>query len=297
MLGDSLAHSKLYFQLLHLLRIIPLWIRETKYDLEKLRDECNTTISTPIAESEHQPFLRSVVMVRWNWDQLMSRFRALESELCRRIDAKTDEITGLRDGVSKISLLHFPKLTSYFVAFQRKQPPRSAQSDVDESIYHHLHNRDHRLPALELCHSKLNIPRITREYCIPSKHSLQAIFSMDLMHEAKLASLKRPYTIIMAVVSVFTYMIVLGCILFLNRRKAIPYIAAFFRSLIPACLAQAEDRPDVITDTDWEKHGQCGPWSGFLSGPGPKPRRRWKWKGKGDVTDVEASKPEGDANV
>jgi hypothetical protein len=100
MLGDSLAHSKLYFQLLHLLRIIPLWIRETKYDLERLRDECNTTISHPIPESDHQPFLRSAGPVGRNWDQLMYHFHVLESELGRRIEEKTDEIRGLRDGVS-----------------------------------------------------------------------------------------------------------------------------------------------------------------------------------------------------
>jgi hypothetical protein len=121
---------------------------------------------------------------------------------------------------------------------------------------------------------------------------------MDLMHETNLAGLKRPYGITMAVVSVFTYMIVLGCILILNRRKAVPYIAAVLQSLVPACLAEAKkertsDRPDEITDADWEKH-QSGAWSGVLAGPGPKPRRRWRWKGKGDV---EANMPEGNAGV
>jgi hypothetical protein len=99
MLGDSLAHSKLYFQLLHL-RIIPLWIRETKYDLERLRDECNITISHPIPGSDHQPLLRSAGQVGRNWDQLLYHFHVLESELARRIEEKTDEIRGLRDGVS-----------------------------------------------------------------------------------------------------------------------------------------------------------------------------------------------------
>ncbi|KAH6850577.1 hypothetical protein B0I37DRAFT_117046 [Chaetomium sp. MPI-CAGE-AT-0009] len=102
MLDDSLAHSKLYFQLLHLLRIMPLWIRETKYDLERLRNECNATISNPIQGSDHHPSLQSAKLVRHNWDEILSHFHALESELGRRIDAKTDEIRGLRDGVRRI---------------------------------------------------------------------------------------------------------------------------------------------------------------------------------------------------
>ena len=121
---------------------------------------------------------------------------------------------------------------------------------------------------------------------------------MDLLHDTDLAGFKSPYAITMAVVAVFTYLVVIGSIVVVDRRKAIPCITAFLRSLVPACLGAAKDKstsddPAEITDADWEKH-QSGPWSGFLAGPGTKPRRRWKWRGKGDV---EASKPGGDANV
>lgn len=131
-------------------------------------------------------------------------------------------------------------------------------------------------------------------------HSFQAIFSMDLMHETNLASFKKPYAITMVVVSAVTYMVVIGSILFVSRRKAIPYIVALFRSLVPARLALAKDkstsdRPAEVTDAEWEKHGQSGPWSGFLAAPGPTPRRRWRWMGRGD--DAEANKPEGNASV
>lgn len=91
-------------------------------------------------------------------------------------------------------------------------------------------------------------------------HSFQAIFSMDLMHETNLASFKKPYAITMVVVSAVTYMVVIGSILFVSRRKAIPYIVALFRSLVPARLALAKDkstsdRPAEVTDVEWEKHG------------------------------------------
>ncbi|KAH6641214.1 hypothetical protein F5144DRAFT_562857 [Chaetomium tenue] len=265
MLSDSLAHSKLYFQLLHLLRIMPLWIRETKYDLEKLRHECNITICNPIQGADHHPFLRYAGLVHQNWDAMMFHFHELESELCRRIDAKTDEIRGLRDGLfNASSLLEAHKATS-----------------MNRSI--------------------IIFTTITIFY-LPLGF-VTAIFSMDLMHDTDLASLKRPYTITMVVVSLVTYMVVIGSILFVDRRKAIPYIAALFRSLVPARLALGKDkptseRPTEITDADWEKHGQSGPWSSFLAGPGPKPRRRWRWRGSRERGgDVEANKPAGNANV
>lgn len=37
---------------------------------------------------------------RQNWEQIIGRFTELEKELLGRIETKTDEIRGLRDGVS-----------------------------------------------------------------------------------------------------------------------------------------------------------------------------------------------------
>ncbi|EAQ86287.1 predicted protein [Chaetomium globosum CBS 148.51] len=265
MLSDSLAHSKVYFQLLHLLRIMPLWIRETKYDLEKLCHECNITISNPIQGADHHPFLRYAGLVHQNWDAMMCHFHELESELGRRIDAKTDEIRGLRDGLfNASSLVEAHKATS-----------------MNRSI--------------------IIFTTITIFY-LPLGF-VTAIFSMDLVHDTDLSGLKRPYTITMVVVSLVTYMVVIGSILFVDRQKAIPYIVALFQSLTPVRLAPAKDRsgldrPTEITDAHWEKHGQSGPWSGVLAGPGLKPRRRWRWRDsweKGD--DVEANKAGGNANA
>lgn len=101
MLDGSLSQSKMYFQLLQLLRIIPLWIRETRYDLEKLRHDCNSVVGRPIQGVSDQSLLRTASLVRQNWDEMMDRFRAHENELQKRIDAKTDELRGLRDGVRK----------------------------------------------------------------------------------------------------------------------------------------------------------------------------------------------------
>ncbi|KAK3297305.1 uncharacterized protein B0H64DRAFT_457373 [Chaetomium fimeti] len=260
MLDDSLAHSKLYFQLLHLLRIMPLWIRETKYDLERLRNECNITISSPIPGSDHHSFLGTTELVRQNWDEVLSHFHALENELGRRIDAKTDEIRGLRDGLfNASSLLEAHKATSM---------NRAIIIFTTVTIFY------------------LPLGFVT------------AVFSMDLLHETNLANFKSPYAIAMATVSIVTYLVVFGSVLFVDRKKAMPYMIARLRALVPARLASggsqpSSNMPSEITDAEWERHGQSGPWSGFLAAPVLKPRRRWKWR-KGDV---KANKPEGNASV
>jgi hypothetical protein len=109
MLDDSLAQSTMYFQLLHLLRIIPLWIRETKYDLERLRRDCDaiTAHMQSIPEFGRTSFPRCADLVRRNWDEVLGHFCLLENELRKRIEAKTDEIRGLHDGVCAAPLLCF----------------------------------------------------------------------------------------------------------------------------------------------------------------------------------------------
>jgi hypothetical protein len=161
MRDDSLAHSKLYFQLL---RIIPLWIRETRYDLEKLRIDCNGSVFNPIQGLSHQPFLPTTEIVRQNWDEVLGRFQVLETELHRRIDAKTDEIRGLRDGVCRASLPFHPraqlriKLTLHPAALQRQQSTGSTQGNIDESVHLHLHDRHNLLSTPSLRHGASNGP-------------------------------------------------------------------------------------------------------------------------------------------
>lgn len=93
MFDDSLAQSKMYFQLLHLLRVIPLWMRETRYDLENIRAGCNDTLVEILGVNKH------VNSVREGWDEVIKHFDGLENELLKRIEAKTDELRGLREGV------------------------------------------------------------------------------------------------------------------------------------------------------------------------------------------------------
>jgi hypothetical protein len=95
MLDDSLRQSKVYFQLLHLLRVIPLWMRETRYDLENLRTKCNDVL-VDIPEAKNH------ISVRENWDEVMKHFDGLENDLQKRIEAKTDELRGLREGVIQL---------------------------------------------------------------------------------------------------------------------------------------------------------------------------------------------------
>jgi hypothetical protein len=88
----SFSQSKMYFQIAQLLRIMPLWIRETRYDLERFK-------SAALADMpRHYP--QSQDVLRQNWDKVLEHFTVFEQELLRRVDAKTDEIRGLRDGVS-----------------------------------------------------------------------------------------------------------------------------------------------------------------------------------------------------
>jgi hypothetical protein len=84
----------MYFQILQLLRIIPLWIRETRHDLDRF---LSTSISS--IEGFHPGPLG---VLHRNRDKVLEHFAAIEQELLRRIDAKTDEIRGLRDGVSMV---------------------------------------------------------------------------------------------------------------------------------------------------------------------------------------------------
>jgi hypothetical protein len=90
----SFSQSKMYFQILQLLRIMLLWIRETRYDLERFK-------SAALADMPRY-YSRSRDVIRQNWDRVLEHFTVLEQELLRRVDAKTDEIRGLHDGVSML---------------------------------------------------------------------------------------------------------------------------------------------------------------------------------------------------
>ncbi|KAK4040038.1 hypothetical protein C8A01DRAFT_46610 [Parachaetomium inaequale] len=243
MRDDSLAHSKLYFQLLQLLRIIPLWIRETRYDLEKLRNDCSGSIFNPIPSLNHQPFLATAGIVRQNWDEVLGRFQVLETELQRRIDAKTDEIRGLRDGLFSASgLQEAHKATSmnrYIIIFTT----------------------------------------VTIFYLPPA--FVTAVFSMDLLHDEKLAFLKSTYAATIVTASVVTYIVAFGLVLFVDRRKVVPYLIGRPQSLVPAFLLSGKGTapsgmPTEITEKAWLENGQSGPWSGFLAAPAPTPRQRRK---------------------
>lgn len=100
------VEARKYFQLLQLLRIMPLWMKETKLDLEKLRtryyhgisDFESIQLKRNIPRSQ-RAMAQSAEIVRQNWENLLEDFGQFENKLQSRIDAKNDEIRGLQDGV------------------------------------------------------------------------------------------------------------------------------------------------------------------------------------------------------
>jgi hypothetical protein len=74
---------------------MPLWLRETRYDLERLRSDCNANIGRPVPGLSQQPFSGSADVVRQNWDEVLGHFSLIENDLHRRIIEKTDEIRGV----------------------------------------------------------------------------------------------------------------------------------------------------------------------------------------------------------
>ncbi|KAK4125706.1 hypothetical protein N657DRAFT_669935 [Parathielavia appendiculata] len=171
----SLAQSKVYFQLLQLLRIIPLWIRETRDDLERLK-----------ARSVFRTALPYIPGRKWN-QQLLSR-----------IETKTDEIRGLRDGlINTNALLEASRSTSmnrYVIIFT----------------------------LLTIFYLPLGF---VTEFCfrLPSGNNL-AVFSMDLLHEQELTVMKSQYAATMVAVAVVTYAVAIGLVVFVDCQKIKPLL-------------------------------------------------------------------------
>ncbi|KAH6843422.1 hypothetical protein B0I37DRAFT_357382 [Chaetomium sp. MPI-CAGE-AT-0009] len=165
----SLAQSKVYFQLLQLLRIMPLWIKETRIDLVNLKTVTKT----------HIPTSRGHIPCMHNWDQIFKRFTELEEELLSRIETKTEEIRGLRDGMNRYVII-FTILTIFY----------------------------------------LPLGFVT------------AVFSMDLLHEEELTGMKSQYAATMVAVSVVTYVVAIGLVMFVDRQKIRPLLSGLLANFV-----------------------------------------------------------------
>ncbi|KAL2168718.1 hypothetical protein VTG60DRAFT_6889 [Thermothelomyces hinnuleus] len=227
-----------------------------RYDLEKLRNDCNVAILTTVPGPNPQPLLQTAGLVYHNWDAILARFHVLEDELHRRIEAKTDEIRGLRDGLfNASSLMEAHKATSM--------------------------NRWITI-----------FTTITIFYLPPG--FITSFFSMDLLHERDLGGLKQWYIVSIVLVSVVTYGIAFSFILWLSgdRQKFVASLVEYFQNIVPSFLVPSNKRtsstPTEITEEDWQKFGQSGPWSGFLAAPPPpswRERRRMKKRKKDEGTE------------
>ncbi|AEO63032.1 uncharacterized protein THITE_2024308, partial [Thermothielavioides terrestris NRRL 8126] len=194
MFDCSLSQSRLYFQLLQLLLIIPMWIKETRRDVEKLRAsyggfwgvESNVLRDYPeIDEAE------SAKTVGENWKTLMDDFGSLEDRLLKRIEAKTNEVRGLRDGVCDVRLLNVNTLLE-----------ASKTTSMNRYII---------------------IFTVLTIFYLPLGF-VTAVFSIDILTNQDLSSLKGQYAASTVVVSILTYLVAGGLMMFVDRREIKAYI-------------------------------------------------------------------------
>jgi hypothetical protein len=68
---------------------------------------------------------------------------------------------------------------------------------------------------------------------------------MDLLHDEKLNYLKGPYTATIVTVSVATYIVALGFVLFVDRRKVMPYLIGLLQSMVPAFLGSKKGTTQI----------------------------------------------------
>ncbi|KAK4126391.1 hypothetical protein N657DRAFT_541105, partial [Parathielavia appendiculata] len=191
----SLAQSKVYFQLLQLLRIIPLWIRETREDLHKLKTSTDASSDLNAYMSRARGIATSKLdesknIASWNWHHIEDYFAVLEKELLERIETKTNEIRGLRDGVD-------------------------GNADSKQII-----NTNALLEASKSTSMNryIIIFTVLTIFYLPLGF-VTAVFSMDLLHEEELTGMKSQYAATIVAVSVVTYAVAIGLVMFVDRQK------------------------------------------------------------------------------
>ncbi|KAK4202043.1 hypothetical protein QBC40DRAFT_222294 [Triangularia verruculosa] len=185
MFDDSFSQSRIYFQLLHLLRIAPQWMKETKEDLMEFRQVFKRRPLSGWSESPCDS-VKFDKIVEQNWDKIILHFDDLRSRLERRIEVKADEIRGLRDGIlSATNLLEASKLTSM--------------------------NRH------------IIIFTVVTIFYLPLGF-VTAVYSMSLIQDEALSHLKGPYVGSMLSVAALTYMVSIAVVFFVDRKKIIPWL-------------------------------------------------------------------------
>jgi hypothetical protein len=129
------------------------------------------------------------------------------------------------------------------------------------------------------------LPTLTCNYTNNLHTLTKAVFSMDLLHEEELTGMKSQYAATMVAVSVVTYAVAIGLVLFVDRQKIKPLLAGLPAYLHPLAgmlwrLWEKGARhygPSAETGED----AKSGPWAAPWPSPGLHLRqRRKKEKGK-----------------
>jgi hypothetical protein len=121
---------------------------------------------------------------------------------------------------------------------------------------------------------------------------------MDLLHEEELTGMKSQYAATMVAVSVVTYAVAIGLVLFVDRQKIKPLLTELPVHLHPSAemlgrlFKKDAPRNGPSAETGDDKTGvdaKSGPWVAFWPSSGLRVRQRWK-KEKGKAA-AEAPEP------
>ena len=106
--AHGLPRSKLYFEVLQILRIFSESIEQNVKNLEELPGRVSFETGGffyHCIEIEHDPRFHDVLpqvqeVLSFNWTKVTSLLKISTERLCTRLDRKTEEVKGLLDGVS-----------------------------------------------------------------------------------------------------------------------------------------------------------------------------------------------------
>jgi hypothetical protein len=105
MFDDSFKRSRLYFEVLQMLRTFSDNIEQVGKNLQKLGDEI-TLVFAHLKPDNLPPsvLLQEKQDLKSNWEIVTKSYAEAEKRLLQRITGKVEEIKSLRDGVSSLDL-------------------------------------------------------------------------------------------------------------------------------------------------------------------------------------------------
>ncbi|KAK0659712.1 hypothetical protein QBC41DRAFT_237224 [Cercophora samala] len=186
MFDASFTQLKLYFQLLHLLRIAQEFIQEASTNLRSLSAQHRIMMEKTNADKSNTATRDAVVIVSKNWDTIIANFDAQAATLAGLISTKTGEIERLRDGIMNATTL--------------------LEASKSTSMNRHI----------------IIFTAVTIFY-LPLGF-VTAVYSMSLIGDEALSHLKGPYVGSMLAVAGLTYMVSIAVVFFVDRKKITPWL-------------------------------------------------------------------------